>query len=178
MIWESRYWKVELGRKADALARYAVQQHWPGRASARAERLAMTGFFEIRKLIDSRKLRTSLASKQIALHRLRSTGHPVTIYNRYSLEKLYNLESYEPTTKSLRFLCNQAIHSFVFILLHKQSGELSHLLFASDRERCAWAYQIGLRKVIAIFREVSRDLVATSHSAFNEARGDYDIVNS
>lgn len=177
MIWESHYWKAELGRKADALERYSKQRRWPDGASARAERLAMTGFFEIRKLIESRKLRSSLASKEYSLHRCRSTGHPVTTFNRYSLEKLYDLESRERIRKPVRFLCNQAIHSFVFLLLHKQTGELSHFLISSDRERRSWAYEIGIRSVVGLFRTVAGDSVTRLNARFNEARGDFDVVN-
>jgi hypothetical protein len=176
MIWESQYWKEELLRKADALDRYKQQRRWPDRASARAERLLMTGFFEIRKLLDSHKLSEEVTNATVLLLQYKASGLPVHLLNHHNIQRLYDLESGRLATKGLRFICNQIVHSYVFGLVMLSSKELWGIVFSSDRDRTQSLYQLELSSIIGTFRQVARDDPNFSEARWNTPRGDYDYT--
>ncbi len=177
MIWESLYWKEELLRKAIALERYSEQHHWPDRALARAERILMTSFFEIRKLCDSRILTDKITRLQVPLKQSPPLGKTIHLLNRHRVTELYDISRASCIKKDLKFVCNQFVHTYVFELLMSRSGCLAGAFFSSDSQRLEMLFRIDILTVIRILKLVGHDYPKKSVATFNHDQNDYTVSN-
>jgi hypothetical protein len=135
LIHESYYWKAPLLEAVTRLRAFTVPGEISEQQLAQIERDLFVGFYAIRKLLDAPgKLTDATHATNVSLER-----HPnrvaVTWRNNQKIDELYDLEATEQTTKSVRFVCNQIIHSFVFTTCEETHGGLSGVFFASDREK-------------------------------------------
>lgn len=74
MIWDSSYWKEDLGRLADKLKARKVQKKFPERSLACLEKEIFIGCYIIRKLIDAKKLSDSIVSLKLSVRFHSSIG--------------------------------------------------------------------------------------------------------
>jgi hypothetical protein len=104
-------------------------------------------------------------------------GKAVTIYNLHKIDQIYDLEAKNSLQRDLRFICNQIIHSYVFMPDIDENGVFKAILFCSDRERNANLFGIEADNLINTLRVVGKDYPATSVSVFNPKKRDYDVTN-
>lgn len=114
----------------------------------------MIGFYSIRKLVDARKIADNFSERQIEIIAYPWTGKPVTLINRHDFWELYRLDQPTPKKRRLRFLCNQIIHSFVYVINFDEDKAFTGVSFSSDLERNKWLYYIDIDRVINIFRSI------------------------
>lgn len=177
MIWESHPWKVDLGRRGAWLRKQQQNRKWPESSLVRVEQNIMVGCYCVRKLIEAKKLTDRVSNRSVPLVTYRPTGKRVTHFNWHRIDELYDLERSTREVKTLTFLCNQLIHSYVFICAHNAREGLTGIMFASDRQRHQCLYQVSIRVLANVFEAVARDGVWSSYFQWNEARKDYDISN-
>ncbi len=160
MIWESQYWKDPLLKSADYLRRVRLNEKTSEKTFVRIEKELFIGVYAVRKILDTFKVSDSTKKMKFDL-----VVHPairrVDYLNWHHLDKNYDLSSHKAETKDIRFLCNQFMHSYVFIT-SEIDGRLNGFFVASDRDRHSKCYFVDLEHVLNIFRTVGRDYPSTS----------------
>jgi hypothetical protein len=177
MIWESEHWKKPLLRLASKLVRWRNPREWTERELVSIEKDIFVAFYSIRKLMDAKKLSDATEVMPVNVTIYPSKGKAVTIYNWEKIDKLYDLEAKNLSQRDLRFICNQIIHSYVFMPEIDENGVFQAIVFCSDRERNANLFGIGADDLIKALRVVGKDYPATSASVFNPKKRDYDVTN-
>jgi len=85
------------------------------------------------------------------------SGKFVNQMNRDSVDTLYDHASGTTVSISLRTLCNQIIHSFVFTFCFSQSDQMEGFVVSSDYEKEKKLFYLDLRDYINLLRRVSED---------------------
>jgi hypothetical protein len=175
MITESHYWKDNLLQRAQQLRRRVNQKRWTETTSSRVEQTIMLGFYAIRKLIEAKKL-----SDDVANQTLRITTHPwrgesVTRLNRFDYWELYDLDRSRAVVRSLTFLCNQVVHSYIFALSFDDSCVFNGILVASDRERHQVLYFFQIQQIIDLFEQIGNDYPDEAIFTFDSRLQDYRV---
>lgn len=138
----------------------------------------MLGFYSIRKLVEGNKLSKATVDQKTPVVRYPATGEPVTQVSWPYFWELYNLEAPEAAERSLRFLCNQFVHSYVFVPSFSETGEFRGVFVCSDRERHQCLYEVSIWAIIHLFEKVSHDYPDNVMMRFNPARRDYDVFSA
>lgn len=167
MIWESQHWKDPLLKSAEYLRRVRLSESTSKRKLVRIEKELLLGFYAVRKLLDTFKVSDSTKEMKVDL-----VVHPaircVDYLNWHHLDKNYDLTSRKSETKDIRFLCNQFVHSYVF-MTSEVEGRLDGFFVNSDRDRHSKCYFVNLNDVLKIFRTVGRDYPSTSEFRRDES---------
>lgn len=177
MIIESAYWKEDLLRRSSLLRRYSAQRRWSGASFAKCEQTIMIGFYSIRKLLEATKLTNALTRATVSVRRYPLKGTRVTRLNLHKPDELYDLDASERYDLSLLDLCHQFVHSYIFAPVLGESGGLSVIGVASDRQRSRALIEIDFNKMIGIFEKVGKDEVRSMRMTFDAVSGDYRIEN-
>jgi hypothetical protein len=151
MIWESSYWKDDLLRQAKMLRARVRQRRWPESSSAKVEQTLLGGFYAVRKLIESKKLTDSLKSKAIQVTEFAPAGKTVHLHNWHHIDRLYNLDTPKKAKIDLLSLCDQFVHSYIFLLSFDEGSKLKGVFVTSDTKRISCLYHIDVQHVIDIF---------------------------
>ena len=78
----------------------------------------------------------------------------------------------------MRDLCNQLIHSYVFMpLTSSKTGPVKSILFTSDRQRNNFLYEVSLATLSDVLRTVGNDYPSNSEWKFDSKSGDYHVRN-
>jgi hypothetical protein len=154
MIWESSYWKDDLLKAASDLRRRRKQKRWVEASFARLEQRIMLGFYGVRKLLESRKISDRLRHRSVPLDEFIPTGKTITPLNRIAIDEIYKIDASCAMKKSLKFVCHQIIHSYVFTLGFNEEGYLEDLFFASDHQKDQGMFCIKIDEIVSIFEEV------------------------
>ena len=175
MIWESAPWKNDLLRLARDLDRYRIAKRWSERSSARLEKILMLGFYSIRKLVDAHKISDEIVERPFELSAYPWRGKPVTFYNWHRVDEKYDLDNPSLARRSLSFVSNQLIHSYVFMPGFDEGGGLDLLFFNSDRTRHENLFSVQVQTIAELFREVGTNYPSSSRMIFDERIGDYQV---
>jgi hypothetical protein len=175
MIWESAYWKHDLLRLSRILKQKRNQKIWRESSMALIEKTVMIGFYIVRKLIDARKLSDVIVHQRIPVRSHLHRGELVTLRNWHHIDKHYDLDNNHQTQRTLIWLCNQIIHSYVFIVSENNDGGLDGFFFASDKERNKAVYYLSIKEVIKILETVGTNYPHDSHFTLNSETQDYDV---
>lgn len=175
MIEESFYWKRELFRIAIDLRRRRKQKRWPEASLARIELNLMLGFYMIRKLLEARKVSDSIAKRRLRLPLYRATGRRITYRNAHRIEDLYDFSRSHSETRTVAFICDQLIHSYVFVPCIADSLGWHGVIFASDRQKSRGAFYLRSDQIVSIFRSVARNDPAWIRWQLNPRTGEERI---
>lgn len=158
MIHESRYWKVPLLRSATWLEKIRVSEEEPEVALARAEREVFIGCYAIRKLLETFKLSPSTRRFFVDLKSFDAIdGAHVDYFNKYDIDEHYNMESPRMEQRNIGLVCNQIIHSFVFVIGTAENRSLEGFFVTSDAMRHKKLFFLSLGSLTSMFRMVGRD---------------------
>jgi len=176
MIYESSYWKDDLLRIAKNLKKRKQQKRFSERSFANIEKEIFFSFFAIRKLVESKKIPSSILSKEIDIQYYLSKNKDVTFINRYRTEQLYDLD--RPAHKILKLIdiCNLIIHGYVFVFLIGKAGGLNGVFVSSDSHRNNELYEIRIDGIILMLREIGNNYSNKWSDIYNDKKRDYDIV--
>ncbi|MBF0342692.1 MAG: hypothetical protein HQL06_00525 [Nitrospirae bacterium] len=174
MIWESWPWKRELFRIASRLEKRKQQKKWPEPSLAKVEMEMFFAAYSLRKLFEAAKISDNTTTSQFDVKVYDFIGTNVTKLNWHKIDKHYDLTKSVHSKKEALFICNQLIHSYVFVLLFEETGGLSGIYFCSDRERHKHLYLLDIDDLISYLVKVSQDEPHTIKSVFNEKKRDYD----
>lgn len=175
MITESRYWKDDLAQRAQQLRRRTNQKRWTETSSARVEQTIMLGFYAVRKLIEAKKLSDDVANQALRITTHPGRGESVTRLNRFDYWELYDLNRSRTVSRSLTFLCNQVVHSYIFALSFDESGAFDGILVASDRERHQVLDFFQIQQIIDLFEQIGNDYPDEAIFTFDSRLQDYRV---
>jgi hypothetical protein len=178
MIYESSYWKDELLRQSKRLRAQCQQKRWREASSAKLELTLMSGFYIVRKLVEAKKLSQKLISKNFQVTEFPPSGKAVNLHNRHDIDRLFKLD--EPNKTSIDFLslCNQFVHSYVFVLCFSDIKKLTGIFVASDWMRTSRLYYVEIEHAIKLFDEVGGDYPTETHFIWDKKKQDYKVTNN
>jgi hypothetical protein len=176
MIYESEYWKKPLLHMARKFSRLSKPREWTEEEIVQIEKDVFIAFYSIRKLIEAHKLSTKTEKMSLSVKTYPSRGIKVHLFNWHHINSLYDFVTFKSIQKTLWFICNQIIHSYVFVPDIGQEGSFDGILFCSDKERNTHLYELEVSEMIKTLRIVGRDYPYASQVTFNAAKQDYDII--
>lgn len=177
MIWESSYWKNDLLKTARKLGRKKNKKRWPERALVNFEKELFISFYSIRKLIEANKISTDLIMTKITAKSYPSLGKVVTSMNWHRIDELYDFSTSNIEKISLIFICNQLIHSYVFMPSFNENSQLTGILFSSDKYRNKKLFSVDINDVIGILRKVGSNYPNSATLIYDEKKKDYIITS-
>jgi hypothetical protein len=175
MIWESAYWKEELLKSARILKKKRHQKVWQESSMARIEKTVMIGFYVVRKLMEARKLSDAVIHQKIPVKSHPHRGKPVTLTNWDHIDRHYDFNSSHQTQRTLAWLSNQMIHSYVFIVSVDDEGGMDGIFFSSDKERNKAVHYLSVDRIVEIFETIGRNYPWRAQYRFNPETQDYDV---
>lgn len=131
------------------------------------EYLTMTGFYSIRKLLEAEtKLSASTIEGRYKTTRYplkpehkNSGKYPDRIFNK-GIDHFYDLEAPITPSSSLSYICNQFIHSYVFVFSFDTSKHVNGVFFSSERDKQQFCNHIGTDEVAKVLSLVGEDYPA------------------
>lgn len=162
MIADSVPWKQDLLRVAHNLEKRKTLARWTERTSFLVERDTMTAAYAVRKLIEAHKLSDELRAEPIHVQRYALVGRPVDIWSRDEFVERYDMAHPEDVTLSLVELCNQIVHSWIWMLSPiGEPPQFDGIYVCSDRARKRHVYFVHVDTLITVFRSAGLDDVVT-----------------
>jgi hypothetical protein len=174
MIYESSYWKKPLLRAANWLERLRLQED-EELDLVRVERELLLGFYTIRKLLDTFKISTNTRKATLSITWSPCTA-AVDYMNRHRIDEHFDLEVSYAEQRDFVFLCNQFVHSFIFMPVISESRALDGVYVASDRLRNKRLYFVDLDQILLAFRTVGGDYPTHQHMQRNEETGQWEEI--
>ena len=98
----------------------------------------------------------------------------VDYINNHFIDKLYNLKQINQETRTLKFICDQIVHSYIFMPAENEKSQLIGFFFTSDREKNKKIFYISIQDVINIFNYVGNDYPDNLHSIRNPNTGEFE----
>ena len=178
MIWESHYWKSDLLKIATRLKKRKEQKKWFETSLARVEQDVMLGFYIVRKLKEAQKLTVSLVEQQVNIQAFPSNGINVTCMNWHRLNELYDFTLPNGQMRYLGFICDQIIHSYVFMVEFDDNSTIKGILFCSDQKRNTELYSLKIDKLIELFDDIGNNYPSSATFTFNSDKKDYNVLNN
>ncbi len=179
MIHDSSNWKKPLVRSAKWLEKLLITHEPSERILARAEREIFVGFYAIRKLRETFKLTNTtklLTYNLIFFNAVNNANHDY--FNRHDFEKHYDLNTEKSQPCDIGFICNQVIHSFIFVFSLNHDGNIDGIYLSSDRMKRSKIYFVPLTIVIHIFRKIGHDYPSGLHLERNRETGQWTDIRS
>jgi len=175
LIHESVHWKKPLLAAANWLDLLRIRKRNEERSFVRIERELFVGFYAIRKLLDTFKI--SPSTRTIAFSLIYSPCIKLVDYlNSHRIDELFNLKVIHTESRDLEFLCNQFIHSYVFIPALHEDGRLAGIYITSDRSRQQKLYFVELTQILIAFRAVGSDYPVSQHMQRNEKTSQWEEI--
>jgi len=171
LIGESSYWKEPLLESASRLAEYSKPKDLEEAELVQIEKDMFIGFYAIRKLMDTVKIKDSTRELKVQLSWSPNLKR-VDLFNSHRIEELYDLEKTGNETRTLKFLCDQLVHSYIFMPVKQEQGGISGFYFTSDRDREKKIFYITSQVVIDIFILVGNDYPSQSEVVRNQETGE------
>jgi hypothetical protein len=176
MIYDSSHWKDELLETATRLESISVRRRPSEKLLVEFEKTMFLAAYVVRKLMDAKCISTDKESCPIPVRTYRAIGKPVTLLNWHRITDHYDLETPCDTSLPLRDVCNQLIHSYVFLpLTASKTGPVRAVLISSDRERNRQLYELGLAAFAEILRGIGEDYPACAKLVFDRVKADYEV---
>jgi hypothetical protein len=163
-------------RGANWLERLVVTEENAESALARVEREVFMGFYAVRKLLPTFKLSesTKRLSGEVSWFPPQS-GQPVDYFHRSDVDELFCLDRPTKETRDVGFLCNQVIHSYIFVNSTTEAGKLDGFFVSSDTMRRKRLYFFPVALVVQVFRTVGRDYPKNGHYIYNEIKKEWEV---
>lgn len=177
MIWESAFWKNDLIKFSKKIHLRLKQTRWPDAANANAEKEIMISAFVARKLFDSKKISEVLENRELKIIKYKSNGKKINLLRRLSPEKYFDLDQPIKGTIPFRILCNQIIHSYIFMLLMNDKGNLTHFWVASDYDKFKFIYQIDVKTYASVLLQIGNYWPKQESYEFDEIKNEYNITH-
>lgn len=178
VIGESRFYKDELLRFVRNIRRWHDTPSWTERRFEQYEHGLFMAFFTIRRLIECDKLSERTVDQGIPVQVFKPTGARITLMSRYDVSELYDLEKPRRDKRSLLFLCNQVIHSYIFQIWSERAGQGSSIFFSSDRRRRREAFRLTRGTISHVLTRVGTDYPSSMNIKWDEARADYVLYDA
>lgn len=156
MITEPQYWKTEILNCASFLRDKIDQKRWGSVSIGYLERITMSACYGARKLYESGYIDENDFHTPIQLRVHSTLGKGITSKNWRDLNLHYDLNCSSIENHKYSFLCNQFIHSFVFIPVLKSEADrgLQGIAFNSDRSKKNSLFYIDIWNLIDVLAKL------------------------
>jgi hypothetical protein len=176
MIWNSELWKKELSGIACWLSDVTNKRYQSEKLIFNLEKSIFVGFYIIRKLSEAKTISDETCNFNMKLISYRSLGKPVTFMNWHRVDELYNFSKPKAQNVLLCKVCNQLIHSYVFIpVTTSRTGPVKSILFCSDWKRNQRIYELEIKDIVKIFKLVAHDYPNNVRLTYDKGKQDYVI---
>lgn len=162
MIWESCYWKEPLLKDRKYLLSFRRNESTSEKTLAGLEKRIFLSFYSIRKLIEADKLSTKNVDSKWSIYSYYNKSR-VDKMNWHKIDVKYDFTNRQKERRNLRWICNQVIHSYVFILGFDEKGKISCFYISSDREKNIKLYEVSRQEMLDIFKTIGSDYPSASH---------------
>lgn len=143
MISESSYWKDELYKNYQTLARFIYLKRRDERSFIKAEKAIMMSAYIIRKLNEAAKIPPEFLKNSICLTEYTAINTQIDKYNSHHIDRNYNLPESKKHNDKIEFFIDQIIHSFVFFFIIDENNNDFAILFNSDRTKIDSLFEIS-----------------------------------
>jgi hypothetical protein len=162
VIFNSHYWRAELGRLAATLRRHTKQRRWPaasGASDASVEKCVMLGFSAIRKMSDKTTFQPVKIPGRPKIQVIvfpRNTDQKLSSISWPSVEEAFWLTRPASTSLPVITLCNQIVHTHYFALWFNPSNRLRGIFFCSDDKKDEEVYRLEAETIVKLFEDVAQ----------------------
>ena len=175
MIWESSYWKKDLLKIAKKLEKRQNQKKWLDSSFANTEKDIMISAFMIRKLFESKKIDNIMEKENIKITSYPSNGCKINLLRRHSPEDFFKINTPITNQKSIKEICNQIIHSYVFTLILNDSNQLVSFWFMSDYNKSEQMIEITIFDYIKILKKIGTYWPSNETYTYNTKTNDFTV---
>ena len=148
MIAESKYYKDDLLHFAKQLVRWTKTGRWTQRRWYEFERGLLWSMVVVRRLSESAVISETVAAQSVQVQAYKPVpSKTVHWMNSHRIDELYDWDTSVPTTRSLLFMANQIIHSYVLTMLKGPGREigLDPFWWTPDERSRGWTPWQGRR---------------------------------
>ncbi|MEX0739051.1 MAG: hypothetical protein WD071_06900 [Pseudohongiella sp.] len=177
MIAESQYWKDELKKYVNVIAKKQTQKVWRDSSYAALEKSIMLSCYISRKLVESNKIPRKKFEQVVEVSCFRSNGRVVDLLNSHKLDELYDIPQGAETRKPFSYVANQIIHSFIFFSLMDQHGGVESIVFNSDNSKSRELYMVQVSTLLKVFRSIAKSEITKIHMRRND-EGEMVVVSA
>lgn len=177
MIAESQYWKDELKKHVNVIAKKQAQKVWRDSSYAALEKSVMLSCYIARKLVEANKIPRAKFEQNVEVSCFNSNGRVVDLLNSHKLDELYDIPEGTETTKPFSYVANQIIHSFIFFPLLNPNSGVESIVFNSDKSKSKELYMIEVSALVKILRSIAKSDITKIHMRRNE-RGEMVVVSA
>ena len=178
MIWDSSYWRRDLLETVQALKRVASRRRPSGKLCAEVEKRIFYGAFAVRKLMEAQVLSTKTRNAPIPVRVYRTSGMAPMFFNWHHIDRFYSLGDPQESCLALLDVCNQLVHSYVFLpVTSSLTGPIKEIMFSSDRTRGKCLFQASLADLAQAFQAAAMDYPSQMRCVLDKNRGDYVITS-
>jgi hypothetical protein len=178
MIWESSYWKSDLIKIGKKLEKRKAQKKWPDSSSANTEKDIMISAFMIRKLFDSNKIDQRMNNKEIEAVTYKSNGKQINWMKNLFPERYFDLENPKNEKVKLKDICNQIVHSYIFMLLMNENNNLFSFWYVSDYNKFKYLIELKLDDYINVLNEIGNYWPTSEHYFFDPQKKDFVVFHN
>jgi hypothetical protein len=184
MIYESRYWKEPLLKSANIIDATAKIAEASDDQLGLLEYHIMTGFYSIRKLIEA-ETKISQKSQSLVCKTKRyplkechkqEQRYPDRVFNK-DLSYFYDFEKASDPNGEISYICNQIVHSFIFLFSIDDRQRTNGVFYCSDFDRKKHCNYISLSEISDVFQTIGSDYPSMVIMGRNGS-GDWDIISS
>ncbi len=176
MIYESWYWKQDLQKVAERMRKRSTQTRWMERSMVKVEKDLFVSFYAIRKLIEAQKLSKPIMDMTLPAASYPAKGNGVTHFNAHRIDEHFDFDQERLDSLDLPFVCNQIIHSYIFIPYMKENATLGGILFCSDFKRNERLFRLELDAVISCLERVAADDPSELHAVLDPKSDDFKLT--
>ena len=160
------------------MVRRKKMRKWQQRSYEKFEMDFFVAFFSVRKLLESHKLSDDTIEMKMNLKVYPPKSKRGKLFNWHKLDDHFYMNRDNAVTKDLLFLCNQIVHSYIFVLSFDRADCLEGVFFTSDYQRNKSLYFIHIDKVVEICKKVGADYPNQMSSYFDHKKQDYVITHN
>ncbi len=177
---ESYFYKDDLSKAIKTLKKYDKLDYWKNDKSYYLlEKTLFFGFFVIRKLIENKKITDEEITRDYKCKYYKILSEKIIHrMNKWDIDKNFELGKQNIETMKISEICNQFIHSYVFMLVLSSRGRMRNIFVSSDFQRNKKVYLFNIKDVVRIFRNIALDIVVTGKAEWDEEKKDYRVKNS
>lgn len=177
MIFDSDSWRRDLLQAAGRITAATHQRRPSQRLHIAVEKDVVLSAYVTRKLMDAKLLSTTTPRVVIPTVDYPAVGKSVTLMNWHHLDRLYDFSKGVASSLPLREVCNQVIHSFVFMLgTDAMTGPLRRVYFCSDRDRHRSIHELTLHQYADAMTLVGRDYPSECQMHYDKTQRDFVVT--
>jgi hypothetical protein len=146
-------WKEELVKVADRLESKTKQRRWTARTDYLIERDFVVGAYALRKLIAAGEVSNAVTNMPIPVRRFEANTNPPKTAD--DISDSYDFDTGSRKTLSIEDVCDEILHSFVFVFCCGETDDLFDGIFlSSERNKNEFIYLLLASDFIALCGDV------------------------